>query len=125
MSRSMGNCKICDESVNKGHCVECALCKSVFDADCAGVSEHDFQLLVSPGESEGQEGGVQGVDRQGSADRRRGVFWACPCCRLLMDNMQTVKVESVENKNKNTEDRNPEQENPLLTLIKDLKESST
>ena len=189
MSETMGECAKCKERVNKEHCVECALCKLVFDADCAGLSEVEFRVLgearsrdgeilgtggTNGGSTEifeklsrpieevfgGHIGGIkeeriEGVkeerigeikeerigglkDQQigGVKDHIGGVFWCCESCRVLMKKMKPVdndnkvdnKMEVKELKNKKREDEDSkelrmESENPLLTLIKELKES--
>ena len=170
----MGECAKCKERVNKEHCVECALCKLVFDADCAELSEEEFRVLgkarrrdggivgtggTNGGSTEilkkpsgpikevfgGHTGGVkkeriEGIKEErikevneerigGVKERIGGLFWCCESCRVLMKKMKSVnndikvknKMEVDELKNKKREDE--ESENPLLTLIKELKES--
>ena len=54
----MGECAKCKERVNKEHCVECALCKLVFDADCAELSEEEFRVLDK---ARRRDGGIVGT----------------------------------------------------------------
>ena len=175
MSETMGECAKCKVRVKKEHCVECALCKLVFDADCVGLSEVEFRLLGEARRRDGEIVGTGGTnggsneileklrrpikevfgghtggikeerigevkqerigglkDQQigGVKDRIGGLFWCCESCRVLMKIKSFNNDNKVEKelKNKKREDDDShefrmESENPLLTLIKELKES--
>ena len=89
----MGECAKCKERVNKEHCVECALCKLVFDADCAELSEEEFRVL---GKARRRDGGIVGTGGTNGGSTEISEKPSGPIKEVFGGHTGCVKIERVE-----------------------------